>query len=76
MVNLFQGKTQQNKLNNRPRKVLDMQTPKEVFDKLIMQNFKPCNAPKLRAEKKIDLSTPTAKNSQRFFVRMVLDKLG
>ena len=47
MVNLFQGKTQQNKLNNRPRKVLDMQTPKEVFDKLIMQNFKPCNAPKL-----------------------------
>ena len=37
----------QNKLNNRPRKVLDMQTPKEVFDKLIMQNFKPCNAPKL-----------------------------
>ena len=37
----------QNKLNNRPRKVLDMQTPKEVFDKLIMQNFKSCNAPKL-----------------------------
>ena len=42
-----QLKEVQNKLNNRPRKVLDMQTPKEVFDKLIMQNFKPCNAPKL-----------------------------
>ena len=32
-------KSVQNELNERPRKVLDYQTPKEVFDKIILEKL-------------------------------------